>query len=378
LAFFWLGFKDLNFTVLALAASLLGGLLGFLKYNAFPAKIFMGDTGSQLAGFVLGAIAIVLTQTPYGTVSPVVPLMVLSVPITDTLIVMLTRVLRGKNPLSADMTHLHHKILSLGLGHDLTVLLICGLSLLWTLAALAFRNSEDYYLFGGLLLGTLLVHMSLNALLMNEHSLQRACSQFLGRLSIFRLQNLSTQLDKSISLIMVGCLGLYFLASLLVGKGLSVPGFVILGAGGMFGSIVLLFVEKYQKLLCYILLLAPVVLINFQVERWGGDVFWQSVSLAQMTNVIFVILSLLMAVKFVLQKSVDSVLDFSLEFILFAMGLTLAVVSPDIDVTYHLSGIISKGIVVFLAVRFLTIGSQKKLLLASILLNLSLLVIVLK
>jgi len=378
LAFFWLGFKDLNYSALALAAGLSGALLGFLKYNAYPAKIFMGDTGSQVVGFVLGAIAIILTQDPHGTVKAVVPLMILSVPISDTLVVMLNRIRKGHHPLAPDRTHLHHNILKLGLGHALTVWLIYALSLFWTLTALVFRNSEDYYLFGGLLLGTLAIHLLLRTLMKNENNYQNVFKQLSGGSQELQLHSFSTQFDRSVSFLMVVCLVLYVLTSVLVGEGFSSQGLPALGAVGVIVSLILMYSDKNQAILSYPLMLAPVLLINYQVERWGDEVVWHSISIAQMTNAIFVFLALLLAVKFLLLKSPDTILDFTLELIIFAMGLTLAIVPSDIDLTYHLSGLISKGIVIFLSLRLLYLKKSKKLLLASALLNLTMLIIIFK
>jgi len=111
--------------------ALLGGLLGFLKYNFFPARIFMGDTGSLTLGFIIAFTAIQLTQTSGDkTVDPLVPALLLIVPILDTLRVACSRILRGKSPFSADRNHLHHKLLDLGFGHRSTVLIIWAISVL--------------------------------------------------------------------------------------------------------------------------------------------------------------------------------------------------------------------------------------------------------
>lgn len=373
LAFFWLGFLGHNFTVLALSAGLLGGLLGFLKYNAFPARIFMGDTGSLVVGFVLGSIAILLTQGSTGSENAIVPLVILSVPITDTLAVMLSRLLRGRSPLSSDRTHLHHKIMALGLGHALTVLLIYSLSLFWVLVVFAFRSSEDYYLFGGLVLGTLLVHLVLNILLKHKDFLQGVSCRLLDRQRALHRYGLSTYLGSIINLLIVLCLALYALAAVLVSEGQLTRQIMFLAVGVVAINFVLMVFEKHFKTLLLPILLAPVFFVNFWIESFGNSSFWMGVSFAQLTNFIFLILSFLLAVKFVLLKSIDEVLSYTMVFVLLVLGMTLAVVSHDMDLTYHLSGIISKGIVVLLALKFLTIGSRKKLLVASALLNLTLL-----
>lgn len=125
-----LGYLTGNFLLISLCAALLGGVLGFLKYNIYPARIFMGDTGSLLVGFVIAFLAILLTQSPGALIQPLIPVLILGLPIADTIRVMGNRMLKKKSPFSADKTHVHHHILDLGLDHRRTVVSIYGISLL--------------------------------------------------------------------------------------------------------------------------------------------------------------------------------------------------------------------------------------------------------
>ncbi|NOZ56155.1 MAG: undecaprenyl/decaprenyl-phosphate alpha-N-acetylglucosaminyl 1-phosphate transferase [Calditrichaeota bacterium] len=101
-----------------LLASLVGASLGFLRYNFYPAKIFMGDTGSLTLGFLFGATTILASyigpNSP--TVAPVVmPLLVLSVPIFDTLSVMAIRWREGRPLFVGDQSHFSHRLVALGM-----------------------------------------------------------------------------------------------------------------------------------------------------------------------------------------------------------------------------------------------------------------------
>ncbi len=107
-----------------IAVSVMGAILGFLRYNTHPAKIFMGDGGSQFLGFSVGVLAIMLTQEVNPAFSPVVPVMILGLPILDTLMVMGQRIYEGRSPFSPDKNHIHHKLLALGFDHYEAVLLI--------------------------------------------------------------------------------------------------------------------------------------------------------------------------------------------------------------------------------------------------------------
>ena len=373
LAFCWLGLQENNLTVLALSAGMLGALLGFLKYNSFPAQIFMGDNGSLVVGFVLGCLAIAMTQNEGSAVSAVVPLMILSVPITDTLVVMFGRGLRGQNPFKPDRTHLHHKIMALGFEHSLTVLLICSLSLIWALLALAFRSSPDIYLFGVLVVGTVAQHLGLNSLVKRKGRLHELWVNIRGHVQASRIQAGVAKLSGVVDALIFSSLLVYALSSWtlqLTGLNfwLVVTGFVS-GLSGLF----MLLSGRVPHSVIYLLLLWPVLLINFQFEVEGSQEWWW-LTLGQVTNVLFVVLAILLAYKFIVLKSLDHVLDFSLEFLLFAMGLTLAVVSPDVDLAFHLSGVVSRGIIIFLALRFITIGSYGRILLSAVVIDLSLLI----
>lgn len=125
-----LGYLTGNYLLISLCAALLGGVLGFLKYNTYPARIFMGDTGSLLVGFVIAFLSILLTQSSGARIQPLIPVLILGLPIADTIRVMGNRMLKKKSPFSPDKTHVHHHILDLGLDHRRTVVSIYGISLL--------------------------------------------------------------------------------------------------------------------------------------------------------------------------------------------------------------------------------------------------------
>jgi UDP-N-acetylmuramyl pentapeptide phosphotransferase/UDP-N-acetylglucosamine-1-phosphate transferase len=122
-----------NETGLALIAfALAGGLLGFLYYNFNPARIFMGDTGSLVLGFVISVLCIRLMQMNiehHSTLiphSPVFALGVVLIPVFDTLRVFALRIWSGKSPFHPDKTHIHHLLTNNGWSHGFTAKLICG------------------------------------------------------------------------------------------------------------------------------------------------------------------------------------------------------------------------------------------------------------
>lgn len=93
---------------------LAGVLLGFIRHNFFPARVFLGDTGSMFLGMLIGASSILQSTKGAATITLMVPLITLMVPICDTGMAFLRRVGRGKNPFLADQQHIHHRMLNLG------------------------------------------------------------------------------------------------------------------------------------------------------------------------------------------------------------------------------------------------------------------------
>lgn len=120
----YLAYLAEDMTVMLLAVSMLGGLLGFLRFNTYPARLFLGDNGSQFLGFFLGVAAIVLTDVSRGPYSPALALLLVGLPLLDTIGVMGQRLAEGRSPFLADKNHIHHKLLAAGFFHHEAVLIL--------------------------------------------------------------------------------------------------------------------------------------------------------------------------------------------------------------------------------------------------------------
>ena len=101
--------------VSVILACLVGACIGFMPYNINPAKIFMGDVGSQLLGFVLATVSIMGMFKFHTIITFFVPVMAMAVPLADTVFAFTRRILRGQSPFHADKGHFHHRLLALGL-----------------------------------------------------------------------------------------------------------------------------------------------------------------------------------------------------------------------------------------------------------------------
>jgi UDP-GlcNAc:undecaprenyl-phosphate GlcNAc-1-phosphate transferase len=120
-----------------LALVLLGSVAGFLPWNWYPSKLFMGTVGSQMLGFLLAVIAIISG----GKLATAV--LVLGVPLFDAIVVVLRRILAGKNPFKADQRHLHHRLLKIGIPVPWAVILIDLVAIVFGSLAVVTQQSNQ-------------------------------------------------------------------------------------------------------------------------------------------------------------------------------------------------------------------------------------------
>ena len=144
----YLAFLDGSTTVLLMTMSVAGAIFGFLRFNTHPASLFMGDTGSQLLGFSAVVLAVKTTQgnTP---LSQVLPLIILGLPVLDTLTVMALRISSGRSPFAPDKNHFHHRLINFGLTHSEAVFVIYLIQSLLVLSAIFFKYYSDWVLIAG-------------------------------------------------------------------------------------------------------------------------------------------------------------------------------------------------------------------------------------
>ena len=127
--------------VAVILAALVGACLGFIPYNFNPAKIFAGDTGALLLGYVLATVSIMGMFKVYALISFAVPFIVLALPIFDTAFAFLRRILKGQNPMKPDRGHLHHRLIDMGLTQKQAVAILYCVSIVLGLAAVLLTTS---------------------------------------------------------------------------------------------------------------------------------------------------------------------------------------------------------------------------------------------
>ncbi len=125
-------FETFNLLSIALASS----ILAFLRFNFYPAKIFLGDSGSTFAGFMLASLGALWVLNSENVFFAFIPPLVLALPILDTLFAIFRRYRNHRPIFQADKGHLHHRLLNRGIAHQKVVLILWGVSALSSLLAL--------------------------------------------------------------------------------------------------------------------------------------------------------------------------------------------------------------------------------------------------
>lgn len=128
------------------ALCLMGGILGFLRYNFHKAIIFMGDAGSLVCGFIIAVLAIQFVEMRPLEATPSIAMGVLIIPIWDTLRVTIIRLLKGISPFTPDKNHIHHKLIALGFSQIGTVITLGIVNLVVVLFVVNFRDLGVNYL----------------------------------------------------------------------------------------------------------------------------------------------------------------------------------------------------------------------------------------
>ena len=139
LSFLYLGLKFNDTFIINISLSIAIALLAFLLFNWYPSKIFMGDSGSLVLGFLISIVAIRVIN--YINVASI--LFLAALPIVDTILVMVRRIQRGISPFTADKNHLHHKMLKFKIKTDYTVLLLILIQITFSLLGILLENQKN-------------------------------------------------------------------------------------------------------------------------------------------------------------------------------------------------------------------------------------------
>lgn len=287
--------------VFLLSLALAGAIFGFLRFNTYPASVFMGDTGSQLLGFSAIAFAVKLTQE-HASLSPVLPLIILGFPILDTLTVMVERLRHGRSPFSPDKNHFHHRLISLGFYHAEAVFIIYLIQSVLIIFAIRFRYHyawlflAGYLLFSAALIGAFTLADKTGFRVPRYHLIDHIIK---GKLKRIKVDNFIIRISFEISKLLLPLMFLF--VCLLPGK---IPGHASAAALGFGVFLVALWVfgRKWMgmglRLVFYLAI--PLVLYLGKGERaaWIGPEMLTGYHLLLVVSSFFVILTIKFSHRF--------------------------------------------------------------------------------
>jgi UDP-GlcNAc:undecaprenyl-phosphate GlcNAc-1-phosphate transferase len=345
-----LAYHNGNSPAAMLCIALLGALLGFLKYNFFPARIFMGDTGSLGLGFMLGFLAVYLTQMPDSRVSPAVPAVILALPILDTLWVMSRRLLRRISPFAPDQTHLHHKFLDLGFEHRFTVIFIYGISLVWGTVAILFREAEEHLLLLTYLGVTLVLYLLLRAMLRRPERfafLRLDSPQGLRQSVRYRqLAEVIDTLALGLFPLLVAYLGMILYVTFVGGQGSWQVAGILVGAA----AFLWILTRDLKNSYLLAMLFACALELTYGVETYylldpavGG--FFREAS-----NLIFLAMAVLGGLKLLFRKDGDFFIS-TVDILIMGLLAFLSIVFHQLAVSFDLSLTLLKGAALYFALK---------------------------
>jgi UDP-GlcNAc:undecaprenyl-phosphate/decaprenyl-phosphate GlcNAc-1-phosphate transferase len=368
-----------NSNLMYIAATLFGATLGFLKFNTHPAQIFMGDSGSLFLGYSLGFCAINLAVEGGGSVSPVTPLMVLALPIVDTIVVMAGRIRRGTRFSAPDNTHLHHRLLTLGFSHGVVVALLYSVSYCFALAAVIFRAAPDYLLFYALLAVLLLGY--LNLLLMEREQARR------GALKIFdlRLPYLKLYHNPRLLQMYTGLLrGSKYLLVAVFGLTMFIPPVIRGDIGIVAALLVALFVvmlsvrTDHKNRFLHFAIYFNGAFVIYLMQNYTGEVGLFGTPLYTISNVVFGLLFLVILVLAAIRANPTAVISTPLEYLIIFLVISVPLLPDQFQQQHHLLLVAGKSVILFVALKLVLkpwVHRNRKIILAALV---SLLVIALR
>jgi UDP-GlcNAc:undecaprenyl-phosphate GlcNAc-1-phosphate transferase len=290
----YLAYLEGEVTLSLLALALAGAIFGFLRYNTYPAELFMGDTGSQFLGFSAITLSLALTQrqTP---LSPLLPLFIVGFPVLDTLAVMAQRLSERKSLFAADRNHFHHKLMGLGFYHNESVLVIYTVQAMLVSAAFIFRFNTEWFLLASYLLFSAVILAGFHIAQKRHWKLDRY--NFFDQIIKGRLRGLrghGIAIRVCFGVVRFGVPLLLFVACLLPSE---IPSSLSLLCIAFLGALLLVwcFKKAWMRgcLTAVVYLFVPFI-ISLDVEKASnvGDVFLKFYNLSYIVLIFFVVLTL--------------------------------------------------------------------------------------
>lgn len=342
-----------NLLVLPIAASLLGAVLGFLKYNTFPAKIFMGDSGSLFLGYCLGFLSIMLVEQGRGIISPVTPLIVLAVPILDTLVVMGNRLTKGERLFSPDKTHIHHRLMDLGFGHKYTVILVYGLTYFFSFSALFFYRRTDYLLLAGLVISSTIFYVALNVVSMTDiihrYKMLRSNRPIWKTRTYRKIVEQCAYLIRFIKYLLILILLLAVFTPVTGIREIALVSGILL----LFVTVLVLAPLRWSNVFLPFVLYFCSTFIIYQMENFGRETILFGIPLLTISNGLFICLMAVTGVKIFLRRNQDLLISSPVEYFILFIVISVPLLPTEYRSKYHLMTVAGKSVILFVAYKLI-------------------------
>ena len=360
----YLAYSAGNFDIALLSAATVGAIFGFLRFNTFPASVFMGDAGSQLLGFMAITFSLKLTQGN-APLSPLLPLLLLGFPVLDTITVMFERVTNGKSPFVADKNHLHHKLMRLNLFHTEAVVSIYVLQAFLVTSAFVFRSRSEWFLlilyliFSGVIISGFFIADKTGWKLKRFHF-----NILKGRLKVLKEKNILIKV--SFRIIEVGVPALLLITCFLPA---GVPRYFALFSIGFLGLILIVWLFNKQwmdmslRFALYLTIPFVIYLSETDLASWVSYELLDPYNLSFVFLIVFVILTL----KFT--RRTKGFKTSPMDFLILFIALVVPNLPDERIQSFHMGLVAAKIIVLFFSYEVL-IGELredlKRLVLATI------------
>jgi UDP-GlcNAc:undecaprenyl-phosphate GlcNAc-1-phosphate transferase len=337
----YLAYLDGAIAIVVVCTAMIGAIIGFLRFNTHPASIFMGDTGSQLLGFLAITLSLNLTQNN-SQLSNVLPLLIMGLPILDTLRVIVDRLSSGKSPFEADTRHLHHRLMQFGLYHSEAVLTIYFLHAVIVTNAFLIRYKSDWF--------SLFVYLFYSAVIVasvagiTKTGWRRRRYDFFDKILKTKLRQIKEKkifIKIFFKLLEVGP-PLIFLVTSLVST--SIPKYVSLASAtfGFFLLAVRLFKPNLTGFAIRLAIYLLVPFVIYQSELTPAD--WANVQFLRGYNILFAVTALLvvLVLKFTRRKS--GFKSTPMDFLILFIALVIPNI-PDEQIRSYQMGMVAAKII---------------------------------
>lgn len=353
LAFSVLSFKCGNEQLLPMTMALMGAIMGFLRYNTYPARIFMGDSGSLLLGYCLAFFSILLVNSSDIHLSPMVPVVILGVPIFDALVVMVNRFRKGYRVFSPDRTHIHHRLLDLGVGHKLTVILVYGVSYLFATIGIALDHFKGYQFFLVLLVLLSLFYFCVHFLA--RAGKDRRLALVFSNQAIRETATYRKIIEFTRHLVVL--IKYLLIAILLLSLCVPPPEKMEIALFSAFLLLLyppLFFMKKqWSNQFLQLILYFSGAYIIFVMENFGADACIVNVPIRTVSHVLFFMLIGTEGIKILLRKRTTKLISSPFEYFIFFLLLSIPLLPQELTDKYNLITVVGKSVTLFVAFKLI-------------------------